>query len=291
MCSDRRDEARCEKVEVWRIVPAEPNLLGQLFALWRHRFLFWYFAVHSLFSVHRGTILGSIPWLAISPLVLAIAAAFVVGEIFGVSTAVPLPVFILSGLAIWTLFRRSVLFITKSMLKCRAVLQLVYVPPLMLAITAIGPAVFQFAVVLALVVVVVAYYAFEGSFYVVLGLHTLAMIPAVCLTLLLAIAVGCFTSFLNVIARDTQLSLRYVLSGWMFATPIFYPIDAIPEQYQWIIYLNPMTSVVELFRWAVLGYGTVHWHFLGLATVDTLSLLILGLWFFTHQQSRLFDHL
>ena len=77
----------------------------------------------------------------------------------------------------------------------------------------------------------------------------------------------------------------------MLATPIVYPIDVIPEAYHWIVYLNPMAPIVELFRWGILGIGTVSWQYVGLATAETLLLLMLGLWFFGKQQNRLFDHI
>jgi lipopolysaccharide transport system permease protein len=143
------------------------------------------------------------------------------------------------------------------------------------------------------VVVALAIYfgPIQGVFYVSMDWNMLAVVPACLLTLLLALGVGCFLSILNAFARDTQLTLRYALSFWMLATPIVYPIDLIPEPYHWVLYLNPMAPVVELFRWGVLGYGAVNWVYVGVATTEILALLLLGIKFFAKMQNRLFDHM
>lgn len=275
----------------WRVEPARSSVIGQVAAVWRHRGLLWPLTVRALFDVYRNAILG-ILWMFIRPLMVAVPAIFVVGNLFGISVdPVPLPLFILVGLAAWGFFRRCVQWFTKSMIKNRAVLKRVYVPALLLLIASASPALFEFAVVLALVAITAIYYAIQGIYFIDFGLHTLTTIPALLMGLLLAIAVGCFTSILNAVARDTGLAMRYVLGFWMLVTPIVYPMEIIPEQYRWIAYLNPLAPVVELFRWGVLAYGTVQWQYVGLAAAEILLLLLLGIWFFGKQQNRLFDHM
>jgi lipopolysaccharide transport system permease protein len=275
---------------VWRIEPASSSIAGQLSAFWRYRSLFWPLTVRALFDIYRSTILG-ILWMVIRPLMIAVPAIFIVGNLFGISVApLPLPLFILVGLAAWLFFRRSVQWFTKSMNKNRAILKRMYVPPLLLLIAAASPALFEFLVVAALVTLTGIYYAVQGVYFVDFGWHTLAVIPALAMCLLVAVAVGCFTSILNALARDTWLTMRYVLGFWMLATPVVYPMDIFPEQYRWIVYLNPLTPAVELFRWGVLEYGTVRWEYVGLSLAEIFFFLLLGLWFFGKQQNRLFDH-
>lgn len=275
----------------WRIEPAGPSIGGQLLAVWRHRSLFWPLTIRALFDVYRGAILG-ILWMVIRPLMIAVPAIFIVGNLFGISVdPLPLPLFILVGLAAWIFFRRCAQWFTKSMNKNRVILRRVYVPVLLLLIAAASPALFEFLVVLAIVSATAIYYAFQGVYYVSFGWHNLAIIPALAMCFFLALAVGCFTSILNVFARDTWLTMRYALGLWMLATPIIYPIEVIPEQYRWIAYLNPLAPTVELFRWGVLEYGTVRWEYVGLALAEIFVLLLLGLWFFGKQQNRLFDHM
>ena len=276
-----------EAAEHWKIQPAAPTIVGQLQSVWRYRKLFWPLAVRALFEVYQGAVLG-ITWMAVQPLVVAVSAAFVIGMVFGVSVdPVPLPLFILAGLAIWTLVRRVVQWTTRSMNSGAALLQRLYIPAFLLLLTSMSPAFFQFAVVLVLTAMTAIYYGWVAS----VGWQLFATIPAVLMGVTLGMALGCFMSILNAFARDTWLTLRYALSVWMVASPIFYPIEVIPVDYRWIIYLNPLTPIVELFRWGLLGYGTVQWHYLGIAAAQTVVLLLAGLWFFARQQNRLFDHL
>jgi homopolymeric O-antigen transport system permease protein len=282
-----RDMSPTPAAPTWRIEPAPPSIVGQLRAVWRHRHLFWPLTVRALFDIYRTAILG-IAWMAVHPLVIAIPAAFIVGDVFGVSVdPLPLPLFILAGMAIWTLFRRSVQWMTKSLAKNQSILQRVYVPALLLLIAAVSPGLFEFSVVLALVVSLAVYY----GWIVNIGWQLLAVVPAMLMTILLAIGLSCITAILNAFARDTWLTLRYVLSAWMLASPILYPTAVIPAQYRWMIYLNPLTPIVELFRWGLLGYGTVQWAYVGLAAAEILIVLLAGIWFFARQQNRLFDHM
>lgn len=217
-------------------------------------------------------------------------ALFVVGKIFRVSVdPVPLPLFILVGVASWVFFRRSVQWFTKGMSKSRVILRRMYVPPLLLLLTSASPALFEFLVVVLLALGLAIYYAIQGIYYVDIGWHTLAIIPGLSMCLMLALGLGCFTSVLNIFARDTWLTMRYLFSVWMLITPVVYPIDVIPEKYRWIAYLNPLAWGVELFRWGMLDYGTIHWMYVGIAAVEILVLLLLGLWFFCRQQDWLLD--
>jgi lipopolysaccharide transport system permease protein len=278
--------------QTWLIQPAGPTVSGQLIELWRHRVLFRFFTIRALFDLYRNAVLG-IVWMLIRPFMTALAAVFVVGGMLGASVApLPLPLFILVGLACWIFIRRSISWFTKSMNRNRAVLSRVYVPGLLLMVATVSLGLVEFVVVMGIVAAAAVYYGpIEGLYYLNFGWHTLAVIPAIMLGFFLALAIGCFTSILNALAQDTWLTLRYVLTVWMLATPIVYPVQLIPKQYHWIVYLNPLAPVVELFRWGVLRYGIVPWEFVALAAGEILLLLLLGIWFFGKQQNRLFDHM
>jgi lipopolysaccharide transport system permease protein len=292
MTMDAPADAHAPAVRSWRIEPAPPTVLGQLAAVWRYRRVFWTFAIRGLFNIYRSAALG-IVWMAVQPLAIAIPVIFVVGGVLGVSVdPLPLPLFVLVGLASWVLFRASLRWMTKSVSSSRGLLRVVYVPALLLMVAMVSPGVFQMLIVLALAGAVAVYYGpLMNVFHVPLGWQLLAVVPAILIILALAIAISCFTSILNTFARDTWLTIRYAMSGLMVATPIVYPVTVIPEQYRWIAYLNPLTAPVDLFRWAVVGYGYIPWPFIGVSALETAILLFCGLWFFARQHNRLFDHM
>ena len=223
---------------------------------------------------------------------IAWPAVFVLGKVFNVSVApLPLALFILSGLAVWIFVRRGVQLLTRSLNAHRGLIRRLYVPPLLLLCASLSPALLQFLVVVAILVALAVYYAIVGTFYIPLGWHLLAIVPALLLIVLLVIAVGCFTCMLYNLRQDTTLVLRYVLGGWMLVTPILYPPEIIPESHRWLLDLNPLTPLVELFRFALLGYGTINIASLSLAVAVILVMLVIGGTIFAKMQNRLFDHI
>jgi lipopolysaccharide transport system permease protein len=292
MTAEAAPDSEHDAVASWRIDPEPPTVLGQMAAVWRYRRVYWMFTVRGLFHIYRNAILG-ILWMAIQPLAIAVPAIFIVGDVFKISVKpLPLPLFVLVGLASWILFRAGVQWMTRSLNANRGLLRVVYVPALLLMITMISPGVFQMLIVLALAGIAAIYYGpVMNMYHVPFGWHMFAVFPAMLILLALATAVACVTSILNTFARDTWLTLRYVLSGLMIATPIVYPVTVIPEPYRWIAYLNPLAAPVDLFRWALLGYGQIPWLFVGLSALQALVLLLCGIWFFATQHNRVFDHM
>lgn len=285
--SDAADDAK-----MWRIQPTPPSFAGQLAALWRHRQLSGALARQVLSDRAEKSLLG-VPWLLVQPIMIAVPAAFILGNVFGVSVApLPLPMFIIAGLAGWTLFRRGVQMLTKSISGQRSLMRRIYIPVYLLLCASISPAFVQFLVLTTILAALAVYYGpIAGIYYVPFGWHLLAIVPTILLLVLAAIGVSCFTAILYAMRRDTLLMLRYVLVGWMLATPVIYPAEIIPESHRWMLYLNPLTPVIELFRWALLGYGTLNLSSLAIAVAVILALVLLGGMFFSKLQNRIFDHM
>ena len=271
---------------------SQGSFVGQLAALWRHKNVSAALARQVFADVAERKLLG-IPWILVQPLVLAWPAVFILGKVFNVSVApLPLAMFIVSGLAVWIFVRRGVQLLTRSLNAHRGLIRRLYIPPLLLLCASLSPAIVQFLVVFAILAVLAIYYGpIIGTFYIPFGWHLLGIVPALLLIVLLVIAVGCFTCILFNLRQDTRLVLRYALSGWMLVTPIIYPPEIIPESHRWLLYLNPLTPLVELFRFAVLGYGTIHIASLCLAGAVILVMLVIGATIFTKMQNRLFDHI
>ena len=275
----------------WLIQPSPGGFAGQLAALWRHKNISAALARQVLADGAERKLLG-IPWILVQPLVIAWPAVFVLGKVFNVSVApLPLSLFILSGLAVWIFVRRGIQLLTRSLNAHRGLIRRLYVPPLLLLCASLSPALLQFLVVVTILVALAVYYAIVGTFYLPLGWHLLAIMPALVLIVLLVIAVGCFTCMLFNLRQDTRLVLRHVLGGWMLVTPILYPPEIIPESHRWLLDLNPLTPLVELFRFALLGYGTINIASLSLAVAVILVMLIIGGTIFAKMQNRLFDHI
>ena len=281
-----------DNVAIWLIQPSQGSFAGQLAALWRHKNVSVALARQVIADGAERKLLG-IPWMLVQPLMLAYPAVFILGKIFNVSVApLPLAMFILSGLAVWTFVRRGVQLLSRSLNAHRGLIRRLYVPPLLLLCASLSPATVQFLVVVAILAALAIYYGpIVGTFFIPFGWHLLGVLPALFLIVLLVIAVGCFTCMFFNLRQDARLILRYLLSGWMLVTPILYPPEIIPESHRWLLYLNPLTPLVELFRFSLLGYGSIHIASLCLAVAVILVMLVIGGTIFTKIQNRLFDHI
>jgi lipopolysaccharide transport system permease protein len=277
---------------VWLIRPSQGTFFGQLAALWRHKNVSVALARQVIANDSERTLMG-IPWILIQPLVFVLPAVFVLGKVFNVSVApLPLPMFIVSGFAAWIFVRRGVQLLTRSLNLHRSLIRRLYIPPFLLLCASLSPAIVQFLVLVAILAALAIFYGpIVGTFYIPFGWHLFGIVPALLLLVLLVIAVGCFTCILFNLRQDTRLVLRYVLSGWMLITPIIYPPEIIPESHRWLLYLNPLTPLVELFRYTLLGYGTINTASLCLAVMVILVMLVTGATIFTKMQNRLFDHI
>ena len=104
-----------------------------------------------------------------------------------------------------------------------------------------------------------------------------------------ALAVSLWLAAINVEYRDVQFALPFLVQLWMWVTPVVYPVSMIPEQWRWLIMLNPMAGVVEGFRWAVLGTEAPDAFLLSLSLTTTVIILIVGLVYFDRCQRTLAD--
>jgi len=276
---------------VWRIQPSRDSFFGQLTALWRYRSVSVALAQQAISNRSRRRLLG-LPWMYVQPLIFSLPPLFILGKVFNISVApLPLPMFIFSGMALWMLVRRGMQQATRSLKMCRSLGRRIHVPAFMFVCANIAPALVQFALFMIVLLVVAIYYGpIRGVFYVPIGWHLLGIVPSVLLVLLLIIALSSITSILFSMRQDTLLMMKYALSGWMFITPIVYPPEIIPENHRWILYANPLTPIVEFFRYSLFGYGSVDPTALGLSVAVVFILLFAGGTLFAKLQSRIFDY-
>ena len=131
----------------------------------------------------------------------------------------------------------------------------------------------------------------DGDIYLRLGFLVLLAPVAAGLAILLALAVGFWTSVFQVRHKDVQFSLRYFLQLWLYATPVIYAHSAIPDRYHFLASLNPMTGVVELYKWSLLGVGDFPGRALVPSIAITLTILVTGAMFFNRAESASVDRL
>jgi len=268
-----------------------PTLRTDLRRAWQERGLIGPLGGRVLASRISGTKLGRL-WLVIRPFMSSVGMALIFGGVLGVPTpnGIPYLVFFMTGMVCWRGFERFVFYSTRAFDFYRKLAKVFDVPLLLVPLAAGSYPAVEVAVYVGILVVSLAFYVVrDGVMYLQFGPGLLVAAAGFALALCMGIGISLWTSVLNAKARDTRLTMRYVLEFWLYLTPVIYPLSAIPATYQRIAEVNPMTAPVEMFKYGLLGTGEVPYGLLAYSLTFTVVMLLSGLWFFNREAYRSVD--
>jgi lipopolysaccharide transport system permease protein len=276
----------------WVIEPVRDGVAAVVRELWQYRRLLGFFGSQSIKGLYQGTTLG-IFWLFARPLLPIFISTFVFGTLLKIpSDGVPYFLFFLTGMSIWTLFDRSMIWVTRSLDQQRGIIKKLYFPRLLVPLSSVAPSFVYFGIYLALILGAAVYYlATQKTWYLAVGPGWFAGIGVALLAVAFAISVGLVTCVWQARHRDVRFGLRYAMGFWFYLTPVIYPMSEVPPHLHWVIYLNPMASVVETFKWGLLGVGQFPAMPLLSAGVITLLSCALGVWYFNRSQAASVDEM
>jgi lipopolysaccharide transport system permease protein len=268
-----------------RILEPRRGLRGalQFKELWAYRELLGFLTWRDVTVRYRQTVIGAL-WAVLQPFTLMIVFSIFLNKLAHVpSNGLPYPLFSFSGLVPWTLFAASLGGASDSLVGSSGLISKVYFPRLVIPLAVTGSFVFDFVIAFALLVGMMVYYG------VYPGLAVVAVPALVLLTLLTALSVGLWLTALNVRYRDIRYTVPFLLQVWLFASPIAYASSLVPHQWRLVYSLNPMTTVIDGFRWSLLGSA---WS-PGWSAVVSLSvvaaLLVSGLAYFRKMERTFAD--
>lgn len=250
--------------------------------LWEYRELLYFFTWRDVKLRYKQTGLG-IAWAIIQPLFLMIVFSLFFGGLAQIpSDGVPYPLFSLAALLPWTLFAEGMTRSTISMVSNAGIMTKVYFPRLIMPVASIMSPLVDFCVAFGILIIMMAYYGFVPTINVI-------FLPLlVIFAMMTSLAVGLWLSALNVKYRDFQYTVPFLIQIWMFASPVVYPASMVPEQFRFLYALNPMTGVIEGFRWALLGTNPpTTMIFISLGVV--IALLISGVFYFRRMEQYFAD--
>lgn len=278
--------------EVWVIEPRRSGVTSRAAEFWQYRHLLAFFAARAIQRSIQGTLLGRL-WLFIRPLGPILIATLIFGGLLGVDSGpVPYFLFFLVGFVGWTLFEHTLMWTTRSLEMNKQLVTKLYFPRLILPLATAAPAVVEFLIYGGLLALALGYfYATTGRFYLVLEPPLLLALAATLLATLFAVAVGLFTAVWQTRYRDVRFTLRYVLRFWFYLTPVIWSFDQLDPKWQWLAALNPMTAIVETFKFGTLGVGTFRPEMLLSTVAMILAILMGGLWYFVRTEAASIDKL
>lgn len=257
--------------------------------VWQYRDLITLFTRRTFVLTYKQTVLGP-AWIFLNPLISSIIYAFVFGGIAGMSTdGIPQILFYMCSNAIWIFFSTSVTKNAQTFTGNANIFGKVYFPRLAVPISNVMASIIQFCVQMILVIVFLAYYVICGQVHP--HWEAWLLIPVVLLHLgLFGLGCGIIISSLTTKYRDLAILVTFGIQLWMYATPIVYPMSLLGDGWmKTVLMINPVTAPVEVFRYAVLGQGTIMPHFLALSWIITLVVVVVGVMIFNKVEKTFMD--
>ncbi len=271
------------------VIGPQRNLLDlRLRELWHARDLVLLFVRRDFVAVYKQTILGPL-WFLIQPLLTTIIFTIIFGNIAQLSTdGLPQFLFYMSGTVIWTYFASCLTKTSETFIHNTHLFGKVYFPRLAVPISILTSNLITFAIQFILFLAFVAYFAWQGA---VLQPNWWIFLTPVLLLMMagLGLGFGIIISSLTTKYRDLRFLVQFGVELLMFATPVIYPTSSIPEKYQAVIQFNPMSPVVEAFRYAYLGAGTVNFSQLAYSFGFMLVVILIGVIIFNRVEATFMD--
>lgn len=256
--------------------------------LWRYRDLMGLFVRRDFVASYKQTILGPL-WHLIQPLLTTLMFTVVFGRIAGLPTdSVPPFIFYMAGATVWGYFANCLTRTSGTFLANAGIFGKVYFPRMVVPVSTVMSQLIAFAIQFGF------FLFFYGLFWVRgAPIHpnwTVALLPLLLLLMAgMGLGFGIVVSSMTTKYRDLQVLVGFGVQLWMYATPVIYPLSTMPEKYRWIIVANPMTAIVETFRYGFFGTGTFSWAYLGYSAGFTAILLLAGMAVFNRVERTFMD--
>lgn len=278
---DARKQGAADQVRI--IAPASGWVPLRLDRVWRFRELLYFLAWRDIKVRYKQTALGA-SWAILQPVLTMAIFAVIFGHVVGVkSDNVPYPLFCFCALIPWTLFSYALTQSSNSLVENANLISKVAFPRLVIPIAASLAGLVDFAIgFFVLLLLLVAYHRTPDGTILVLPLLVLLALGA-------ALAVGIWLSALNVQYRDVRYTIPFLSQVWLYATPIAYPLSLVHGNLKILLALNPMTGVVDGFRWSLLRTGNLDVASLAISSVVTVVALVGGLFYFRRMEQRFAD--
>lgn len=256
--------------------------------IWRYRDLWRMFVKRDVITVYKQTILGPI-WYVMQPILTTLVFMLVFGRIAGLSTdGVPQVIFYLAGITIWNYFSESFTNTSKTFIENAQIFGKVYFPRLILPLAKVTSGLIKFLIQFVLFLGFWLYF-----FLITETVHPnvyLLLIPVYVLLMAgLGLGFGIIFTSLTTKYRDLIFLLQFGIQLLMYATPVIYPVSSVPEEYKAFIYANPISAIVEGFKYGFLGVGEFSWMHLMYSAGFTLVVLWLGVVVFNRTERSFID--
>lgn len=256
--------------------------------IWDYRDLMGLMIRRDFVATYKQTLLGPF-WYIITPLFNIVVYSFIFNKIAGISTeGVPPLLFYLTGLTLWTYFSTVLTNTSNTFVANAAIFGKVYFPRLIIPISVSISSMIRFLIQFILLFIFIIVYYFLG-YNTHFSIFTILIPVIFIITAVLALGFGIIISSLTTKYRDLQNFLAFGMQLWLFITPIVYPVSAIPEKFKWIVMINPVTPLIDAFKYGIIGVGNVNVYGLIYSLCFTLVVFATGVLVFNKVEGNFMD--
>jgi lipopolysaccharide transport system permease protein len=252
--------------------------------LWRYRELFYFFTWRDIKIKYKQTVLGFL-WVILQPLLMMIIFTFFFGKALKIpSQNIPYPIYVFSGLLIWNVFSSGLTSASNSMVNNASIIKKIYFPRIIIPVSSILVAVFDFLMAFALFGALLVFYQQAPLWQAVF-----AWPAALILTLISTLGLGCWLAALNVKYRDFRYVIPFLVQVLFFLSPIIYPLSLLNYPLlKYVLVCSPTYAAVELFRYPVTGVFP-DLFFFAISSSSGIALLALGIIYFKRTENFFAD--
>lgn len=270
------------------ITPQKALFDLKLKEVWRYRDLLRLLIRRDIVAQYKQTILGPL-WYFIQPLFTTIIFTIIFGRLAGISTdGLPPMLFYLAGVTNWNYFGET---LTKTSTTFKDNMQLfgkVYFPRIIVPLSIVSTNLLKYGIQLLLFIGFYVYFIAAGA-KVYINAYALLFPILIIIMAGLGLGFGAIITAMTTKYRDLSFLVSFGVQLFMYATPVIYPLSEVPEKYQWISVLNPMTAVIETFKLGFLGVGTFRWEYLAYSFGFMIVILLLGTAIFNRTEKNFMD--
>ena len=256
--------------------------------IWQYRDLFSMFVKKDIITQYKQTILGP-AWYFIQPALTTIMYMVVFGGIAKISTdGLPQPLFYLAGIVCWQYFSDCLNKTSATFTTNQHIFGKVYFPRMIVPLATVTSNLVRMGIQFFLFIAVYVYYLLSGV-QVAPNIFILLLPLLVLMLAGLSLGFGVIISSLTTKYRDLTILFTFIVQLWMYATPVIYPLSTMSTEKQWIMAINPVTSIFETFKYGMMGVGTFSWGMLAYSFCFMVILLVIGIVVFNKVQRSFMD--
>ncbi len=274
-----------QNTDIEYIIEAPSKFSLNIKELWDYRELFYFFTWRDIKVRYKQTLLGFL-WAVLQPFMMMVLMTIIFGNALQVeSDGIPYPIFVFSGLLLWDIFASGLTGAANSMVSNAQIIKKIYFPRLIIPLSAVLVALFDFLMAFLIYIALLLYFQFEVNLVKLVLFFPLSLL----LTVITTFGLGAMLAAFNVKYRDFRYIVPYMIRFLLFVNPIMYSSSIFKSDLaQWLMALNPLAGAINMSRYAFID-KPVDWSLVGVSTISALLLFVLGIYTFRKTEAYFAD--